>query len=136
MRRRKFITLLGGAAVAWPLKANAQQPVKLPTIVFLGATTPSAQKKWTDAFVRRLRDLDWIEGRSIAIEYRWAEGRPDRAAEVFDEFVRLKVEIIVTHPTRPSPGGKARDIAHPNRVRGGGRPGRHGPRGKPCTTGR
>jgi putative ABC transport system substrate-binding protein len=98
MRRREFITLLGGAA-AWPLVARAQQPVKLPTVGFLGATTPSAQKKWTDAFVQRLRDLDWIEGRTIAIEYRWAEGRTDRGAEAFAEFVRLKVEIIVTHPT-------------------------------------
>jgi putative ABC transport system substrate-binding protein len=99
MKRREFITLLGGAAVAWPLAARAQQTVKLPTVGFLGATTPSAQKKWTDAFVQRLRELDWIEGRSIAIEYRWAEGRTDRAAETFAEFVRLKVEVIVTHPT-------------------------------------
>ena len=75
------------------------QPAKLPTVGFLGATTPSAQKKWTDAFVQRLRELDWIEGRTIAIEYRWAEGRTDRAAEVFAEFVRLKVDVIVTHPT-------------------------------------
>jgi putative ABC transport system substrate-binding protein len=99
MKRREFITLLGGAVAAWPFAARAQQPVKLPTVGFLGATTPSAQKKWTDAFVQRLRELDWIEGRSIAIEYRWAEGRTDRAAETFAEFVRLKVEVIVTHPT-------------------------------------
>jgi putative ABC transport system substrate-binding protein len=98
MIRREFISLLGGAA-AWPIAARAQQPGKLPTVGFLGATTPSAQKKWTDAFVQRLRELDWIEGRSIAIEYRWAEGRTDRAAETFAEFVRLKVEVIVTHPT-------------------------------------
>jgi len=98
MRRREFITLLGGgAAVAWPVAARTQQPVKLPIVGFLGATTPSAQKKWTDAFVQRLRELDWIEGRSIAIEYRWAEGRTDRAAEIFAEFIRLKVEVIVTH---------------------------------------
>jgi putative tryptophan/tyrosine transport system substrate-binding protein len=99
MNRREVITLLGGAAAAWPSVAQAQQPVKLPTVGFLGATTPSAQEKWTDAFVQRLRELDWIEGRTIAIEYRWAEGRTDRAAEVFAEFVRLKVEVIVTHPT-------------------------------------
>jgi putative ABC transport system substrate-binding protein len=98
MRRREFITLLGGgAAVAWPVAARTQQPVKLPIVGFLGATTPSAQKKWTDAFVQRLRELDWIEGRSIAIEYRWAEGRTERAAEIFAEFIRLKVEVIVTH---------------------------------------
>jgi putative ABC transport system substrate-binding protein len=96
--RREFITLLGGAA-AWPLAARAQQPVKLPTLGFLGATTPSAQKKWTDAFVQRLRELGWIEGRTIAIEYRWAEGRTERAPEIFAEFVRLRVDVIVTHPT-------------------------------------
>jgi putative ABC transport system substrate-binding protein len=96
--RREFITLLGGAAV-WPFAAWAQQPVKLPTIGFLGATTPSAQTKWTDAFVQRLRELDWIEGRNVAILYRWAEGRTERAPEIFAEFVRLKVEVIVTHPT-------------------------------------
>ena len=97
-RRREFITLLGGAAV-WPFAARAQQPVKLPTIGFLGATTPSAQTKWTDAFVQRLRELDWIEGRNVAILYRWAEGRTERAPEIFAELVRLKVEVIVTHPT-------------------------------------
>jgi ABC-type uncharacterized transport system substrate-binding protein len=99
VKRREFITLLGGAAAAWPLAAQAQQPVKLPTLGFLGATTPSAQKKWTDAFVQRLRELGWIEGRTVAIEYRWAEGRTERAPEIFAEFVRLKVDVIVTHPT-------------------------------------
>jgi putative ABC transport system substrate-binding protein len=98
MKRREFITLLGGAA-AWPIAARAQQPVKLPTLGFLGATTPSAQKKWTDAFVQRLRELGWIDGRTIAIEYRWAEGRTERAPEIFAELVRLKVDVIVTHPT-------------------------------------
>ena len=98
MNRRAFIGLLGGA-VAWPLAARAQQPMKLRTIGFLGATTASAQRKWTDAFVQRLRELDWSEGRNIAIEYRWAEGGTERAADIFAEFVRLKVDIIVTHPT-------------------------------------
>ena len=82
MKRREFITLLGGAAAAWPLAAGAQQPMKLRTIGLLGATTAPAQKKWTDAFVRRLREPDWIEGRSIAIEYRWAEGRTERVSDV------------------------------------------------------
>ena len=82
IRRREFFTLLGGAAAAWPLAAGAQQPMKLRTIGLLGATTAPAQKKWTDAFVRRLRELDWIEGRSIAIEYRWAEGRTERVSDV------------------------------------------------------
>ena len=96
MKRREFITLLGGAAAAWPLAARAQQPGKLPTIGFLGAGTPSAKSQWTAAFVQRLRELGWIEGRTVAIEYRWAEGRGERFAEIAAEFVRLKVDVIVT----------------------------------------
>ena len=99
MRRREFITLLCGAAVTWPLAAHAQQPEKLPTIGFLGANRPSAQSQWTAAFVQRLRELGWIEGRSIAIEYRWAEGPSERYAEIAAEFVRLKVDVIVTYAT-------------------------------------
>src|SRR3954470_18983453 len=101
MRRRQFITLLGGAAAAWPLGARAQQAGKLPTIGFLGANTPSSQSQWVAAFVQRLRDLGWIEGRTVAIEYRWAEGRSSRAAEIAAEFVRLKVDVIVTYSTSP-----------------------------------
>jgi ABC-type uncharacterized transport system substrate-binding protein len=96
MRRREFISLLGGAAAAWPLAARAQQPAKLPTIGFLGASSASAQAEWTAAFVQRLREHGWIEGRNIAIEYRWAEGRNDRFTEFAAEFVRLKVDIILT----------------------------------------
>src|SRR5712692_8076570 len=99
MRRREFITLLGGAAAAWPLAARAQQPAKLPTIGFLGANTPSVQSQWTAAFVQRLRELGWIEGRNVAIEYRWGEGRSERSPEIIAEFVRLKVDVIVTHAT-------------------------------------
>jgi putative ABC transport system substrate-binding protein len=95
MRRRDFIATLGGA-IGWPLVAHAQQTARLPTIGFLGATTPSAWSQWVPAFVRRLRELGWIEGRTIAIEYRWAEGRSERAAEIAAEFVRLNVDIIVT----------------------------------------
>ena len=95
MRRREFITLLGGAA-AWPLAARAQQPGKLPTIGFLGANAASAQTQWTTAFVQRLRELGWIEGRTVSIEYRWAEGRSERYTEIAAEFVRLKVDIIAT----------------------------------------
>jgi putative ABC transport system substrate-binding protein len=99
VKRRAFITLLGGAAVAWPLRARAQQPAKLPTIGFLGAATAAVQRQWIDAFVQRLRELGWIEGRTIAIEYRWGEGREERFAEVAAEFVRLKVDVIVTSGT-------------------------------------
>jgi len=98
MRRREFLGALGGAA-AWPLTAHAQQPRKLPTIGFLGATTVSGASQWTAAFVQRLRELGWIEGRTIAIEYRWAEGRTERYTEIATEFVRLKVDIIATWGT-------------------------------------
>ena len=95
MRRREFITLIGGAA-GWPLAPRAQQAGKLPTIGFLGAYTASTTSTWTAAFVRRLSELGWIEGRTIAIEYRWAEGRSERAAEIAAEFVGRKVDVIVT----------------------------------------
>jgi putative ABC transport system substrate-binding protein len=67
LRRREFITLLSGAAAAWPLAARAQQPAKLPTIGFLGAATSSSYGQWVAAFVQRLRELGWIEGRTVAI---------------------------------------------------------------------
>jgi ABC-type uncharacterized transport system substrate-binding protein len=96
MKRREFITLLSGAAAAWPLAARAQQAGKLPTIGFLGAGTLSAWSLWVASFVQRLRELGWIEGRTVAIEYRWAEGRSERFTEIAAEFVRLKVDVIVT----------------------------------------
>src|SRR5262245_58845622 len=97
-KRREFIMLLGGAA-AWPLAARAQQAAKLPTIGFLVAGTPSSHGQWVAAFVQRLRELGWIEGRTITIEYRWAEGRSERFAEISAEFVRRKVDVIVTSAT-------------------------------------
>jgi len=99
MRRRELIRFLGAASL-WPLAARAQQAA-MPVIGFLGATTPSTQSQWTAAFVQRLRELGWIEGKTVAIEYRWAEGRSERYAEIAAEFVRLKVAVIVT------PGGAA-----------------------------
>jgi len=94
MQRREFITLLSSAA-AWPLAVRAQQPT-MPTIGFLGANSASAQIQWTAAFVQRLRELGWIEGRTVSIEYRWAEGHRDRYTEIAAEFVRLKVNVIAT----------------------------------------
>src|SRR6266508_6975221 len=96
MKRREFITMLGGAVAAWPLAARAQQATKLPTIGFLGQSTHAAESQRLAALVQRLRELGWIESRTIAIEYRWAEGRGERANEIAAEFVRLKVDIIVT----------------------------------------
>jgi putative tryptophan/tyrosine transport system substrate-binding protein len=96
VKRREFIILLGGTAAAWPFAARAQQAGKLPTIGFLGTITPSGQSRWTAAFVQRLREHGWVEGRTVAIEYRWGEGRSERFAEIAAEFVRLKVDVIVT----------------------------------------
>jgi putative tryptophan/tyrosine transport system substrate-binding protein len=96
MKRREFITLLGGVAATWPIAGRAQQAAsRLPTIGVLGSSTPSAWAPWTAAFQQRLRELGWTEGR-IAIEYRWAEGRNERGAEIAAEFARRKVDVIVT----------------------------------------
>src|SRR5262249_39450820 len=102
--RRELLAALGGAA-AWPLAAHAQQPAKLPTIGFLGAD-PSIESKRVAAFVQRLRELGWIDGRNLAIEYRWAEGRNERYAEIVTEFVRLKVDVVVTVATVPTLAAK------------------------------
>ena len=98
MRRREFIAMVGSAA-AWPVAADAQQAAKLATIGYLGATTLSAESQRFPAFVQRLRELGWIDNRTIAIEVRWAEGRNERFAEIAAEFVRLKVDVIVTAGT-------------------------------------
>ena len=98
MKRRDVIALIGGAAT-WPLGARAQQAGKLPTIGFLGQNTRSAGSEWTAAFVQRLRELGWTDGRTIAIEYRWGEGREERFAEAAAELVRLKVDVIVVSGT-------------------------------------
>jgi len=97
MRRREFIAALGSAA-AWPLAARAQQAKKLPVIGYLGANE-KVFEPWTAAFVARLRELNWIEGRTITIEYRWSEGHPDREVEIAAEFVRLKVDVIAANGT-------------------------------------
>jgi putative ABC transport system substrate-binding protein len=99
MQRREFITLVGGAAAAWPIATRAEQPARLPTVGFLGSSTPSAAPEGAAAFVQRLSELRWVVGSTVAIEYRWAEGRNDRFAEFAAEFVRLKVDAIVTSGT-------------------------------------
>jgi putative ABC transport system substrate-binding protein len=95
MKRREFLVIMGGAVVAWPLSVGAQQPRKLPTVGFLGVNT-TVWGPWTAAFVERLRALGWIEGRTITIEYRWSEGRPEKYPDIAAEFVRMKVDVIVT----------------------------------------
>jgi len=98
MKRREFITPVGGTVAAWPFAARAQQAGKQPTIGFLGAA-PSIESQRIAAFVQRLRELGWIDGRNLAIEYRWAEGRNERYTEIAAELVRLKVDVIVTVAT-------------------------------------
>ena len=100
MRRREFITLLGGT-LAWPLAAGAQRAANMPTIGYLGPATHAVESQRVAAFVQRLRELGWIENRTIAIEYRWAEGREERFTEIAAEFVRLKVDVIFTYATPP-----------------------------------
>ena len=97
IRRRDFITLLGGAAAACPFAGRAQQPSKLPTIGYLGSQTLATHADWHAAFLQRLRELGWIDGRNLVIEYRWAEGSGDRAAKLAAEFVKLRVDAIVTY---------------------------------------
>ena len=94
LKRREFITLLGGAAAAWPLAARAQQPAKLPPLGYLGANTPSAESQRIAAFLQRLRELGWIEGRTIAIEVRRAEGRNERFAEITAGLTRIQLGAI------------------------------------------
>src|SRR5262249_12301206 len=96
LRRRRFIKLIGGAAAAWPLAARAQQPRKLPIIGIFGGPTEATWGAGVPVLPRRLAELGWIEGRTVRIEYRWAAGSPERAAEQTAEFVRLNVDVIVT----------------------------------------
>jgi len=99
--RRKFITVLSGGLAAWPLSARAQPAGKVPTIGFFSAGSAVALRNWVAALVARLRELGWIEDRTVAIEYRWAEGRNEQLAEIAAEFVRRKVDVIVTHSAGP-----------------------------------
>lgn len=101
MKRRDFISVLVSIAAGSPLGARAQHPTKMPTIGFLGAATPAVATQWVNAFVKRLAELGWIDGRTVTIEYRWAEARPERYAEIAAEFVALKVDVIVTWASAP-----------------------------------
>ena len=96
MRRRDFIKVIVGSAAAWPLVARAQQPAERPLIGMLAAGTRASNGQWYAALVDRLRELGWIEGRTVAFEYRFAEGRPERFAEIATEFVNSNVDVIVT----------------------------------------
>jgi ABC-type uncharacterized transport system substrate-binding protein len=101
MKRRAFIALLGGTAAFSPFAARAQQRNRPPTIGFLGATSSATANQWVSAFVARLRELGWVEGRTVTIEYRWAEAHSERYAEIAAELVDHKVDVIVTWASAP-----------------------------------
>jgi len=109
LKRRELITLLAAAATfpaSWPIAAKAQPRARTPTIGFLGSGTPSSDGAFATAFVRGLRELGWVEGRDVAIEYRWGEARVDRFAELATEFAQLKVDVIFTYGTATAVAAK------------------------------
>jgi putative tryptophan/tyrosine transport system substrate-binding protein len=106
MRRRSLFALFAGGAAAWTGVASAQQASRLPTVGFLGASTPDAARTWVAAFVERMRDLGWTEGRTVAIEYRWADGHTGRMSDIAAEFVRIKTDVIVAQGTQAALAAK------------------------------
>jgi putative ABC transport system substrate-binding protein len=106
MRRREFIKLMGAATVLWPVAGRAQRPAKLATIGYMGPNTPLVDRYRLPAFVKRLNELGWIEGRTVVIDYRWAEGRSEHLAEIAAEFVKRKIDVIVTGGTPATAAAK------------------------------
>ena len=104
--RREFLVAFGGVAVAWPLAARAQQPNKIPRIGLLSPFSPSDTVLWDRAFLQGLRDLGWVDGNSIRVERRYAEGKNDRLAELVTDLVRLQVDVIVTSVSNDSLAAK------------------------------
>jgi putative ABC transport system substrate-binding protein len=100
MRRRELIIAIGGIA-SLPMAAYAQPAKRLPIIGFLGAATPAVAGNWVTAFTKRLEELGWIDGRTVTIEYRWADSRPERYNAIAAEFVAAKVDVIVTWASAP-----------------------------------
>jgi putative ABC transport system substrate-binding protein len=100
MRRRAFVAGLCSAAM-WPTAIHAQRPAKPPTIGFMGATSPELANQWVAAFVKRLGELGWVEGRNIAIDYRWADARAEQYSEIASEFASRNVDVIVTWASAP-----------------------------------
>ena len=107
VKRREFIKLIGGALVSWPFAANAQKAPPLPTIGFLGPNTEAVDGPRVRALVERLRERGWIEGRTVAIEYRWAGDDDDRLPVLAAELVQRQVTVIVAGGSPSSVAAKA-----------------------------
>jgi putative tryptophan/tyrosine transport system substrate-binding protein len=101
MKRREFITLLGGTVAAWPLVARAQQPA-MPVIAFIDGTSAVASARWTAAFRNGLNETGYTEGRNVAVEYHWLEGRYDRLPALLAELVGRRVAVIATPGSTPA----------------------------------
>jgi putative tryptophan/tyrosine transport system substrate-binding protein len=113
MKRREFVALLGGVALTWPVGSRAQQAGRPPTIGWFGSGTAAAGNPWVAAFFERLGQLGWVGSRTVAIEYRWAEGREERFAGILEEFIRLKVDVIVTYGNTAATAAKRMTEAVP-----------------------